>query len=536
MTTDTGRAGNVEKSLFAAAIFLIALAAYMQYGAGDAGDKGWLLLAARMWLSGKRLYVDIFETNLPLIVWLYSLPVWLSLHLGMQDSQLLALLTLLAAGCSVALCDRLLRFHPAFAHDARKRAWHAILLALTFVFWTNISAFGDREHLFLVFAFPYLLRCSPSLTRAALPLSLRLAIACMGAVGFCIKPHCALIFLGVQALTLWRERSLRMLWNLENGIICAGGAAYLLLVWLLAPEFFFNVLPMEWVSYGAYSMGAARIMFFLPSLLILGVAFVDFRPRDVSPYRKDILYFLGICVFLLLYVFANNGWGYTFYPLNSMALFAVAWLWWEFRWLKREATARGTLTRRLSQGGYACAMVLGANILLTMLPYAIVYSGGMPMPRKQNIAADLLDVMKENHFDTFGGLSPSFKIWPVLARNAGAQMETRYHHLWMMPSFVLGNEAFIRKQAWVPAYVATTLAEDMDRNKPEVMFVDTSPEFFSTRKPLDLIAYFSSTPAFKEAWNHYAWMKRVSHCEDEGPNGKKVEQFQCRYDVFRRVR
>jgi len=535
--TDTRPASLTEKIFLALAVILIAMAAYLQWSSGDGGDKGWLLLAARMWLSGKRLYLDIFETNMPLIIWVYSIPAWLSLHLeGIQDVQLLHLMVLLAVGCSLLLTDRLMRFHPAFAPYARKRAWHTILLGFILVLWANPAFFGDREHLFLVLALPYIMRCSPSLARIALPLPLRLGVACMGAVGFCIKPHCVMVFLGIQVLALLRERSLRFLWSLENCIIGAAGLAYLLSARLLVPEFFHDVLPMELASYGGYNMGAIRVMFFIPPLLTLGAAFADFRLRDVSPYRRDILYFAVICALLLLYVFVNNGWGYTFYPLGSMALFLTAWLWWEFRWLKQDAAVRGVPFRRATEGSWVCALVLGAHLMLTLLPYALVYSGAMPVPKEEpDIAMDVADFMKKQQFHTFGGMAATFRVWPVLNRTLGAQLETRFHCLWMIPSFVMEGEGFVKKNAWIPAYVAKALAEDMEKNKPEVMFVDTSPEFFHSRKPLDLVAYFSVVPAFREAWKHYAWLQRIDHCDDKDSSGNKKEQFKCRYDAFRRI-
>jgi hypothetical protein len=40
-------------------------------------DVAWYFVAARRWLDGARLYVDVLEVNPPLVIWLTSVPAWL---------------------------------------------------------------------------------------------------------------------------------------------------------------------------------------------------------------------------------------------------------------------------------------------------------------------------------------------------------------------------------------------------------------------------------------------------------------------------
>jgi len=58
-----------ETMIFPAVFVLLCLFTYIQFIAGYAGDKGWLLLNSQEWLAGKKLYVDLFEPNMPLITW-----------------------------------------------------------------------------------------------------------------------------------------------------------------------------------------------------------------------------------------------------------------------------------------------------------------------------------------------------------------------------------------------------------------------------------------------------------------------------------
>jgi len=529
------RASIAREIFFTAAIAAIGLAIYVQWGASDAGDKRWLLLAARMVLSGKHLYDDIFETNLPLIVWLYTVPAFLASHIReVADTQILTLLVLCLVVCSAAVSVRLMARHPEFAGNAKKRGAFALLLCFVYLLWAPPTLFGDREHLFLLLAFPYILRCSPSLAGAALPISLRLAVACMGAVGFCIKPHCVVVFLGMQALVIWRERSPRILLSMENLIICGAGAVYLLLVYLFAPTFFYAVLPMEIATYGYYSWGwSVNARNFFPALAVISIVMTAFHRCDVSPYRADALYFLGICASFVLYILANNGWGYTFYPLDSMVLFTVAWLWWEFRWLKRDASARGVVPVSRIQGEHVCALVLVAVSALVMFFYDAVLTGEMTAPVETKVIAEFARTIREHHARSFGCLIPTFNACSEPARKTDARLETRFHHLWMMPAFAAEGKEFAAKYARIPTYVATKLAEDMEYNKPDLMFVDTSPEFFVVHKPFDLVAYFSTTLAFKEAWRHYRYIKEINYCEPSRA-GKKTGTG-CSFAIYARA-
>ena len=135
----------------------MALGVYVQCVSGNALDKNWLLVAAREWLGGKKLYTDIFEINPPLIVWLYALPVFISNHLpALSDYNALALLGIAVCVLVIHLCLRLIALHPAFAGNKRMRLAFGLLLTYVFVFFTAPMYFFDREDILLVLTFPYI--------------------------------------------------------------------------------------------------------------------------------------------------------------------------------------------------------------------------------------------------------------------------------------------------------------------------------------------------------------------------------------------
>lgn len=516
---------------------LVAIAACVQWYGGKGGDKIWLLVLSRMWLSGKTLYTELFQPNLPLITWFYAVPTWFAGLTGFRDYHILITLTLLLAGISGYLCFQLMRQHPEFANNPYRQWGQALLLAFVWVVWTNPAFFGDREHLIIVTIFPYILRFMPSLAAQHFPRRVRMGIAIMGAFGLCIRPQVVLLFAAMQLLYLVQHKSLRILVSMENLVIYGVGMLYLLSVCLLTTDYFSVMLPMALATYAETNQGITSVLAYCTSAFMLAVTLVEFRLRHSSPYRRDIYYLLGFCATCLLYVLTGNGWPYTFYPLQSMILYTTAWVLWEFAWLASQHEARGEPAKQFLFGKRACALNLGFNTALVLAVYSVVLlpqSYQDSLGHKSRVDEELMAVVADNHFRSFGMMASSRSIWPEIIDTTHAMLETRLNHLWMLTKFFTSDEAFTKKNLWILDYVAHAYAVDMTHNKPEIMIVDASEEFYHTGKKVDLIAYFSVFPEFAEAWKHYTLMTTINRCLDAKIKDR-IHKGLCRYDVYKRV-
>lgn len=198
--------------IFAVVLILLSVMAIMHFHRGDRGDKAWKLEATQELYAGKKLYTDIFEMNPPSQFWLYSIPVYLSSHFPpLKDYHFLVLMGMLTVSYVVYICSRLMALHPMFMDDKRKKMELCLLLATVLVTFQYPVYFFDREHIFFVLILPYIFRFMPSLARAPVPPTLSMIIGLLAGVGFCIKPHCLIVFAGIQLMYFWRERSLAIL-------------------------------------------------------------------------------------------------------------------------------------------------------------------------------------------------------------------------------------------------------------------------------------------------------------------------------------
>ncbi len=513
-----------EKILTCLALLLLAASVYVHVVTGYVGDRNWLLVAAHMVLSGKRLYVDVFEPNPPLILWLYMIPVRIGALLHLPDYQMMVLAGLGMVALCIAVCLRIVSRQPAFAGNGKRQCQFALLLGLVFIAFTPSNYFFDREHILLVLSFPYVLRLMPSVARAPVSFRLRLLIGIMAGIGFCIKPHTVIVFTGLQVCCLLRERSARIVYATENLCIYMVAIGYLLAVQVYAPEYFQVVLPMALATYSGYSNGHVSIMYVLGAAFVFGVTFADFRLRYDSPYRKDILYLVAVSALWLCYAFANNGWGYTYNPLISTLLIVSGFVWWEHHYLKTAHDQQGLPSRSFLQGMRACMLLFMANAALTLYTFGVVFNTSCGDFRSCRSTEKLVDIIRYKHITSYGALTINYHLLPMLYREAGAELDTRFNALWMVPKFLKEDQAFTVHNRWILDYVAQALAQDLTRRQPQLVLVNTGINYKSV--PTDLPEFFSAYPEFKNAWSHY----RLS----QGPDVPQADK-DFPYQLYERI-
>jgi hypothetical protein len=505
------------------------------------GDQDWELLVARMWLDGKKLYIDHVPVTPPLLFYFYALPVAVSrVFPEVEDYQALVAITLVVIAGVILLSDHVIRQHGGFA-STRLRIQFAALLCFLLVFHISSSFFADREHLMIVLSMPYLLRWMPGLDGKRFPLWLRLTIGAVAAPGFFLKPHCMLVFAAIQLVTIARTRTLRILRSPENLVIYGLGALYAVILWVFTPEYFTTVLPIAFYTYSALRSPHGGLV---SVVLTVALAVVALRPRDRSAYRNDIYYIAALLPFYYLYVIANNGWPYTYLPLMTMALLLNGFALWEFASLHRAKTIGRV---RYTVGTALCLLNFALKTMLVLQLCFLVYTHPCRGDRScTDYYTPFLDVLKgtpEAH--SFGVLGMDFQLWARVAKLSGAAWQTRYPQLWMMPKFLIAGDAFYTLHKDIYLYIAYTLAEDLNTKKPAILFAERAEKIYTIalKQPIDWVTAFSTVPVFKDAFSHYVFDRHIDNCTLLPPStevmtkhqkGERMTEIDCQYDVWRR--
>jgi hypothetical protein len=328
----------------------------------------------------------------------------------------------------------------------------------------------------------------------------------------------------------------------ENIILYIVAAAYCCAVYIFTPDYLQIVLPLALATYRHYKnmLHGYQLNFILAALPTAAVL-IDFRFRNRSPFRADIYYLLALIAGGYLYVLANNGWGYTYYPLLVFVGCLLAWTYMEYRYIRYHNIAPKSIKLAISGMRGAWISFIGLMLVGTYSMLNIqmqIYYHGYPA----NDHALLKELGAELEADppahSFLMLTDYFTLWVNLAYLHHIPYTSRFNHLWMAPALFpppQGNEPVnVEKEVkrnWIWRYLVTAEAEDLTAGKPDIVFVDVSPNArgFGNRY-FDVLNLLKTGAAFSKAWKTYAYIKTVDHCE---PRSKNM-QTGCRFDIYRR--
>jgi hypothetical protein len=484
-------------------------------------DVAAILQFSQRWLAGEHLYSDLIDVNPPLIFVLNLLPAAIA-AITKLDAIVALQLCLFAYG---GFCWWLaMRVRDRGAEGPVVRAFVDVLPGLFLL--TAGYDFGQREHLMVVAALPYLLA---AVRRAAgeTPRG-RVAVGLLAGVAFALKPH----FLGVPALAelyvllarrpadaafvpglgMALRRSLRdpLPW-----LMAGVWAVYLASLPLLFPDYIATVVPLVWGFYlGGLtvwqllvtpSIGAV-VCLLLPLLfpLVFPLVLPVLRPRSVRlhPFAGALprLLALAAVAALAAMFMQHKGWSYHILPVQLFTCGLAGVL--AAGWLDRRLNSAATPTP------YTVAAVLGWLFALFVVSNGPAPWRELSYPNDQ--AAGLTALLeREVAGERVLVLSPDvYPIYPAL-NYAGVQSTSRAMDMWLLRGAYQTCPADGRRdrEVWEMGrpefFVYRTVAEDFARSPPAAVLIDTVSGVNWCGSEFDFIAYFKRHPLFAEVWSHY---------------------------------
>lgn len=276
---------------------------------------------ARMLLQGKTPYVDFIDLNPPMITYFSVLPVLISnaLHAPLPPTFLLFVFALVVV--SIATATFICLAHRTLFSKQTAPLILAFTLANTCLFFP----FGERDHLFVLFFFPFFLMRfarwhEPSAEARKEPMLAQAIVGLGAALGICLKPQCGLLPLFLEAYWALSKRQWRPLLGMEM-VACAVGGALYAAHFLFVPEsfkesYFHHLLPLMASSYVAYNIPlpwAMRLYSYfggmIPSMVPVSIICVlAFLLRKYCRLLTPLL--IWTAAGYIIYVMQCKGWGY----------------------------------------------------------------------------------------------------------------------------------------------------------------------------------------------------------------------------------
>ena len=450
-------------------------------------DVAWYLVATRRWLDGARLYVDLLEVNPPLNFYLTVPTILFSDLTGISDSNseyvILAALLFASMYWSWMIVCR-----HNFLSQRRQVVFHFVLWAALLL--PDLQSMGQRDQLLVFFTLPWLLGLiSDGVAERPGP---RIARAGFAAIGICLKPHFLLLPLVV---TLWRMARMRSLWyavSLENLTIGLVGGVYVLLVWLLHPSYFEDIVPIGMLVYRDYSFGFSRILYGLspelfPALLLPLVSAVFARRSIPAAGLFILLPLCGVGTYLAQWM------GFSYHRIPFLAFSCISFGWF------------------LLQPARPFHLVVTTTLALSSL-LAAELAGGL---HRNGVTDELAHLL--NGRQSIEVLSTDLVVGPIVALEIGAHWASRYPALWLVPGVV--NELAradcgasperCKALRMLAARVRRDVTEDIATFHPDAIVIDKAPPFVKVQS-FSWQAFMAGSSLFPTLKRDYQLMARTA--------------------------
>lgn len=302
-------------SIFLLISVLLGISILMRFWLPTNSDTSWLMTASEMLLDGKRLYVDIGETNPPASIWIHLPAVILARLLNVSaDAVMIVYVFVLLI---VSLTISYLAF---FRIDGRFNRFLLVSVTLAiFVILPGVS-FAQRDHIAAILCLPVLSVTIARASKRRLSWPLLVSAGVCGGIVMIIKPHFALA-LGLPVLiALLNVRTWRVVFSIENLIAGALMLAYIAIVVVFCPEFWTVAMPANALLYlPVANRLAALLSIYVLFFLGLLASVWTFCGREL-PRHPSVFAFAAAAGFGIAFILQGKLWYYHVYPMIAFAL------------------------------------------------------------------------------------------------------------------------------------------------------------------------------------------------------------------------
>ncbi len=499
---------HLQKYVFSITLFCFYILAWLvQTQLLLKGDVCWQMHLARVVLTGGHYVKDFFEINPPLSIYLYTPAVMLQQIFALKTIVALRIYIFLLATLSLTLCYFLVK--RIFLKDDEIVA-ALFLFTLFFVYLIlPLNEFGQRECLIVYFTMPYFLLVSLRLDHKELSRAYAIGIGLLAGIGFAIKPFYLMTLVLVEAyifLSLNKNLRMRFSWlRPETFSIILFIVTYLIGIEAFHPEYNHVVIAIATRFYYQCFRQPWQIMLMHPLILFIVLAPIFYLiPLANNPYKKLChILIIVLCGFFLAYLVQQISWFYHLLPALSIALLLYSLLYSLF------LTKGQQHPRHLLFSWLLGAMIFAYPFIFLMQYYLY---GDLQYEVTKPLISELRASEKGRPIYFF---SSKAAYMVSILEHAGAIHASRLQFLAWMNHYYAVNPSIplSAQQRRDELFFVDLLAEDINNNKPDLIYVDQSryPTLYGRDASLDYLKILSQYSHFKAAWLPYHYVKTIEH-------------------------
>lgn len=473
-------------------------------------DVSYLLHAANQMLEGGHYVTDIFETNPPMILYLYFPACLLAKVVSIDLITAMRIYILCLMVISSGVCFVLLKRMVGSTNDVYFKAMYGIFFGA--LFFLPIAAFAQREHLLIIFMLPYLLMAALRLDNKNINPWLAVGVGLFAGFGFALKPYFLTAFCLVELLFIFKKRKLFAWVRIESLMVASVLVIYLLSVFIfqkeyikiilsLVYEYYFSAIKQPWVS--ILSRSYAVFCFFL------GFSYLFFAPYDKYKNLGLVIY-MALLGMIIAFIIPQNAWFYHVFPAWALALILTIHC-----FAQQIAHHRNKPLETVMIAG-----ILLITLLLPMRSYydLFCYSAEFFDRNPANRLVEVFNKLAGEHTITcFTALGTS-SCFPAIYHIKNGSYQGRFPSFWWYRELISAERKANSQDELShilddKKYLMTAVADDLNRYKTRWVIVDIK-SFRNEENPFfDVMAWFAQNEPFKNAWQNYAYYMTIENYE-----------------------
>jgi hypothetical protein len=292
-------------------------------------DVSWLMLATRRLFEGGTYSGNFFETNPPLILFIYMPAVLVSYFFSFDVEIIARVYFICLALFSFTFCYPFIK--NIFKNSNLKTTAFSLTLLIVYLCLPS-GEFGQREHLLILFCMPYFLAVVYQLQGDTLTRRQAVITGLLAGFGFAIKPFYLVTFAAIEIYQMVQRKNWRVVLRLDNVMLATVLLAYGVIVLLFFKDYFLVMIPLvSRYYYQGYAVSLQSMLentFTVYCAFLLGIALLT-RKRSTNPQLTTIL-MLCFITFFIVYFFQFSLMYYRVYPTLAIGFLLLGISFYQF--------------------------------------------------------------------------------------------------------------------------------------------------------------------------------------------------------------
>jgi len=474
---------------FAVVGLLFAVEVFIRYNSYLDPAVAWYLYAGGRLLDGASLYIEVFEVNPPLGLWLSAAVVAVARRVAVDPTLFLKTTLFVLTGASLIVSARLL----AAATDVSAATRHllVILVAALLLFLPG-AEFGQRDHVAILTVTPWVLLRWNRLLDAKVPWALAVAIGLGVAFGMWLKPHFFFVLISIEVTMLFATRNARTILRIETLTPVVFGIVYIVLIrttWsatLLTTVALYGsraFIPVYGVPFETI-VGRLSLPFVLAAAAIAGTRLLT----EQLQVLRTLLFVAG-ATFVCAYILQAGLLYQTMPALNFLALAASL------------AVARALTGDVLLQGFGQRLVVAGAGAAILAV-FAMVCSN-QTTPYGGRLFEEAIAVEAPQARSILIASTDVADAFP-LVNQTGLVWASRFPSLWLSPYIAAKLDDEGGPADDIGRFALDAFVSDLIAFSPDIVFIDEAAERpWYRAPPLNYLDFWDHDGRFFGFWKAY---------------------------------